>query len=189
MKTKTIKTVILHFGFVESAKIAPLIYSTDKKYKNHKLALFDLAEDLLMKYYQNLSGGMDDKCYRSPVGNEHDGENFCKYCGNNLNKNLIDQDEFECWLCNLVNEDCDSYGPSDECIGLNGAHEFRWSYASSDLYKNITDGNFVIIWDQAEKYLSTLLADKYLDFVKRKYIHSIDCILKNIGNPHPYEEK
>lgn len=87
-----IKVIVLNFGYVESAAIAPVIYFTESDYKTPLEALASLGKVFRDRFDADRAPReyMKGECCKK----QKRGSNFCSKCGANLLGLEFDMDEF-----------------------------------------------------------------------------------------------
>lgn len=121
-------TFVLNFGYVESAGLCYMPWSSELKFKSAKEALVDLAE-FLKKQYLDSHKVEPKKCCKLSKGKDSEAE-FCSKCGNSLQEDDFDSEDFEEWLRSMDGHTIDGFGDFIE-FG-----EDRWEPGSFEGSKN-----------------------------------------------------
>ncbi len=89
-----IDTIILHFGYVEGARLSALICTLEEQvdFSSAEEAMLSLSKELLSKYKQDFPN------------------DFCTKCGQTLKKLYLDLNQFKDWLVSLLSMDIDALG-------------------------------------------------------------------------------
>jgi hypothetical protein len=128
-------TFVLNFGYVESASLSYLPFSSTNKYRDAKEALIDLA--LFLKEQFLLKHGFEyKKCCL--ITKEKDSEAaFCSACGKSLAEEEFNDEHFTEWLTDMSCTNLDLFHGEfidyDESLrwqsnGLEGAPNQRFVY-------------------------------------------------------------
>lgn len=128
-------TFVLNFGYVESASMVYMPFTSLNKYKDAKDALLDLAnflkEQYLLKYQSK-----PKKCCLASKDKDPTAE-YCSKCGHSLEEEEFDAEHFQEWLkefdCSNVDSFASNYIDYDESFrwqsnGLEGAPNQRFVY-------------------------------------------------------------
>jgi hypothetical protein len=92
-------TLVLNFGYVESARLAYMPWTSKKTFKDAKEALLDLAAFLKEQYLvENEKPPL--KCCAKTKANDTAAE-YCSKCGRKMEDNQFDGELFSDWLCQL----------------------------------------------------------------------------------------
>lgn len=102
-------TFVLNFGYVESASLSFMPWSSNKKFKDAKEALVDLA-NFFKEQYCTSSECEPKKCCKATSEKDASAE-FCSKCGNRLSPMAFSGDNFIDWLRNM--SVCDQDGIAD----------------------------------------------------------------------------
>ncbi len=188
-----ISTIVLHFGYVESGRCAPMMYSSKfsgKYFKDPKLAFETLAIQLFNKflkdrerYYENAK---HNKQHRNCPPTT---EPYCSKCGILLKPNLISDDEFESYLLELQSSTANSYGSAEE-VEIDGEYVVStwYPFNTHDSLVDIQKGHFIIVWEKAETYILTKAKEKYPELFEDNEVDSYldwDEIYKYVGKIKP----
>ncbi|CAB4196749.1 hypothetical protein UFOVP1290_269 [uncultured Caudovirales phage] len=161
------KSVSLSFGYVESNTTAVLIYTATKKIPSSRSeALESLTEHLYKKYLCDKKDNDDyvhtykthmAKCCQKAWKNSNRDLNTCPKCGANYNAEIVSEFDISDWqnyLRDLMNSDCDSYGYHYECSDFED--EYGWSPWQHNF--NHQSDEMVIVAEKAEDILTIALA-------------------------------
>lgn len=184
---KLLSTVVLQFGYAESAIVGPLLVSTRfygfSGFEDHKLGLMTLAEDLYACYRQQLfydSDPIRQCCHEASPTKDSP---FCAKCGQRLFA-LPSEEEFQEFLCSLPGQTVDGFPLNEDIqIGKKEFHKPKWyPFWTHNSFQDIRDGNFIIIQQQAEMIMSQLLQEKYPKiFTTRFKKKELDKLLSSFG--------
>jgi hypothetical protein len=101
-------TFVLNFGYVESAGLCYMPWSSELKFKSAKEALVDLAE-FLKEQYLNSHKVELKKCCKASKEKDSEAE-FCSKCGRALQEEEFDSEDFEEWLSQMDGHRIDGFG-------------------------------------------------------------------------------
>jgi hypothetical protein len=113
-------TFVLNFGYVESAGLSYLPFSSTGKYKGAKEALVDLAKFLKEQYLLQHETKPKKCCISSKE--KKDGAEFCSKCGRSLAEEEFNDEHFTEWLSDMNCANIDSF--HGEFIDYDTSH--RW---------------------------------------------------------------
>jgi hypothetical protein len=100
-------TLVLNFGYVESARLAFMPWASKKAYKDAKEALIDLAT-FLKEQYLTEHEKLPKKCCTATRTKDATAE-YCSKCGHVLATLEFDSEHFQDWLRQL-DTDTDTFG-------------------------------------------------------------------------------
>ena len=103
-------TVVLTFGYVESASTATLWMSPEEiTFETAKEAVESLANEFYVKYVSEGRTGPQDlnPCCSKGISKKH---KFCRECGKSLRGSEFDEDTYRDFLYDIFHSDNDSYG-------------------------------------------------------------------------------
>lgn len=113
-------TFVLNFGYVESASMVYMPFSSTGKYKDAKDALVDLAKFLKEQYLSKYETKPKKCCI---VSKEKDSTSeFCSKCGRSLQEEEFDEKHFQEWLTRMDCSNVDSF--HGEFIDYD--EDYRW---------------------------------------------------------------
>lgn len=129
-------TFVLNFGYVESAGLSYMPWSSSEKYATAKDALIDLAtffkEQYLLQHKVELKSCCEANKKKDPEAS------FCSKCRRSLKEEEFDDEAFIDWLQGMANSNIDSfhgeymdYDPDNQrwqSDGLEGALNQRFVY-------------------------------------------------------------
>lgn len=147
--------VVLGYGYVESAIMAPMIFTaTDGYFESPRAALENLAASWFMKYLEDfeLSEGWEKEEKACCLANKAKKKKskFCDVCGTRLAKIAhIDFEGYCDWLSSMCAHTIDGFGEDLPGWDLYGGVK--------SVMMNATPDQVVEIPDQAEKLLARLL--------------------------------
>ncbi len=126
-------TFVLNFGYVESARLAYMPWTSKQSYRNAKEALLDLAVFLRDQYLAQLAPKLK-KCCAATKFKEASAV-YCSKCGCSLTEEEFDGEQFSEWLREL-DTDVDTFhgfiewDPAHrwQAEGLEGAPNPRFVY-------------------------------------------------------------
>lgn len=100
-------TFVLNFGYVESASMVYMPWSSTGKYKGAKEALLDLAAFLKEKFLLQHETKPKKCCIASKE--KDSGAEFCSKCGRSLVEEEFNDEHFTDWLTNMDCSNVDSF--------------------------------------------------------------------------------
>lgn len=141
-----IDTIVLHFGYVESARLATIICTHDNGgFSSKEEAIKDLAADLLARFKENLPRA--SSCCKKNSKNE--ANYFCSICGKRLGLEF-DPLAFQQWIVDLLTYDLDSFGYSESVDD----RELYWTIGCSPMHLvNADDSTIYCIEESADRVL------------------------------------
>jgi hypothetical protein len=113
-------TMVLNFGYVESASLSYLPFTSNKSYPNAKDALVDLATFLKEQYLLGHSTKPKACCIASKAKDIV--AEFCAKCGKSLKEKGFDVEAFQTWLSDISGCTADSLG---EFIEYDDEHHWQ----------------------------------------------------------------
>jgi hypothetical protein len=128
-------TFVLNFGYVESASMTYLPFTSQVKFKGAKEALLDLAKFLKEQYLLRHETKPKKCCLASK--DKDSAAEFCSKCGRSLKEEEFDNEHFEDWLQQLDCTNVDSFAGNFiewddtqrwQSNGLEGAPNQRFVY-------------------------------------------------------------
>ncbi len=111
-------TFVLNFGYVESASLSFMPWTSLRRFKDAKEALEDLALFFKQMYTSEAETSLKKCCQAMPEGSQ-----FCSKCGTSLGKRELDGERFSDWLFEMSQSDENGIG---EYINRDPAN--RWAY-------------------------------------------------------------
>lgn len=128
-------TFILNFGYVESASLSFMPWSSSKMYRGAKDALIDLAHFFLEKYLKENKIDLKKCCLAT---SEKDQEAlYCSKCRTSIEDQEFDEEDFIQWIIDMSQCDVDTfhgnfidYNPEDrwQSNGMEGSPNQRFVY-------------------------------------------------------------
>lgn len=152
-------TFVLNFGYVESARLAYMPWTSKRMYKDAKEALLDLASFLKEQYLVENDKETNKCCLKTKEKN--DKSLYCSKCGAAIGEKYFDVEHFTYWLCQLDTDTDTFHGFIEWDL------EHRWQ--SEDL-ENASNQRFVY---QAEWVLAAAVGHPHREEI------TFEAICKN----------
>lgn len=92
-------TIVLNFGYVESASLSYMPWTSKKRFKDAKEALVDLANYLKTQYLKEHAPKLKKCCYATKE--KEPTSEYCSKCGRSLIEGEFNGENFSDWLRQL----------------------------------------------------------------------------------------